>query len=189
MFLSWACRVFRNSHAVQGNPPKAATGRVAAVRHIHLIYKSISFKVNKLSCSKNSCHMSNQLSKIRYTVLIFGRALEILKLLHRGSGIRQGVCVSISMDVCFKYKALMLTFGRGRESRSWDQLEKMIKRRKRKSISSQYHEKIVAATGKDIPFQAISNFVDCTTLYKHHVLSESIGSTKDVQNTEKNIWN
>jgi hypothetical protein len=35
--------------------------------------------------------------------------------------IRQGV--SKSVDVCFKYKALMLTFGSGRESRSWGQLK------------------------------------------------------------------
>jgi len=65
--------------------------------------------------------------------------------LYDGSGIRQGV--SISIEACFKYKASMLTFGRGRESRSWDQLEKnakkcrMIKRRKRKSISSRCQEK------------------------------------------------
>jgi hypothetical protein len=62
--------------------------------------------------------------------------------LYDGSGIRQGV--SISIEACFKYKASMLTFGRGRESRSWDQLEKkcrMIKRRKRKSISSLCQEK------------------------------------------------
>jgi len=114
----------RNSHEVQGNPPKAATGWVAAVEHIHLIYMNINFKVNKLCCSENSWH-ALLLSKISYTILIFRTWLQMLILLHDGSGIRQGVCVSISIDVCFKYKALMLTFGRGRESRSRDQLKKM----------------------------------------------------------------
>ena len=97
----------KNSHAVQGNPPKAATGRVAAVGHIHLIYMNINFKVNKLCCSENSCH-ALLLSKISYTILIFGTPLQMLILLHDGSGIRQGVCVSISIDACFKYTAWML---------------------------------------------------------------------------------
>ena len=97
----------RNSHEVQGNPPKAATGWVAAVEHIHLIYMNINFKVNKLCCSENSCH-ALLLSKISYTILIFGTPLQMLILLHDGSGIRQGVCVSISIDACFKYTAWML---------------------------------------------------------------------------------
>jgi len=94
-------------HEVQGNPPKAATGWVAAVEHIHLIYMNINFKVNKLCCSENSCH-ALLLSKISYTILIFGTPLQMLILLHDGSGIRQGVCVSISIDACFKYTAWML---------------------------------------------------------------------------------
>jgi hypothetical protein len=105
---------------------------------------------------------------------------------------RQGVCVSISIDACFKYKALMLTFGRGRESRSWDQLKKNAERLKEGKGNQSLHcirKSIAAATGKDIPFQVISKFLDCTTLYKLHVLSESTGNTKYVQSGEKNIWN
>ena len=60
----------RNSQAVQGNPPKAATGWVAAVGHIHLICMNINFKVNKLYCSENRWH-ALLLSKISYTILIF----------------------------------------------------------------------------------------------------------------------
>jgi hypothetical protein len=58
----------RNSHAVQGNPPKAATGRVAAVGHIHLIYMNINFKVNKLYCGENSCHAQpTEQNKLHYS--------------------------------------------------------------------------------------------------------------------------
>jgi len=60
----------RNSQAVQGNPPKAATGWVAAVGHIHLICMNINFKVNKLYCSENRWH-ALLLSKISCTILIF----------------------------------------------------------------------------------------------------------------------
>jgi len=74
-----------------------------------------------------------------------------------------------------------LKFGRERESRSWDQLKKNAESLKEGKGNQSLHcirKSIAAATGKDIPFQFISNFVDRTTLYKLHVLSESTSNTK-----------
>jgi hypothetical protein len=58
-----------------------------------------------------------------------------------------GMRPSKSVDVFFKYKALVLTFGRGRESRSWNQLKnaELLKEGKRKEISSLYQEKSICS--------------------------------------------